>query len=216
MKFACVDGADFDGHLVNFDELSLRQKRFEREEKQALERFRGRERPHGLHEPARFQRRAARRCPPARCRNCPPPSRSRPVRACPRTSAPFRPVRAHCAEQPPEVRAHNFKEVSLGLDLEGALVEADRCLRCKKPRCIPGCPVAIDIPGFISALQRRDIRGSYRILKAANALPAVCGRVCPQESQCEATCVVGVKYPAGGDRQTGALRRRRRYRTRLG
>ncbi|MFN7993621.1 MAG: NADPH-dependent glutamate synthase [Bryobacteraceae bacterium] len=99
-------------------------------------------------------------------------------------------------EQPAAERAHNFKEVALGLDLEDALAEADRCLRCKKPRCVPGCPVAIDIPGFIAALARRDVRGSYRILKAANALPAVCGRVCPQESQCEASCVVANKYPA--------------------
>jgi len=96
--------------------------------------------------------------------------------------------------QPPEKRIHNFNEVALGLDLEGALHEAERCLRCKKPRCVPGCPVGIDIPGFIAALQHKDIRGSYQILKASNALPAVCGRVCPQESQCEATCVVGAKY----------------------
>jgi glutamate synthase (NADPH/NADH) small chain len=74
-----------------------------------------------------------------------------------------------------------------------ALAEADRCLICKKPRCVPGCPVSIDIPGFIAALARKDIRGSYRILKDANALPAVCGRVCPQEVQCEATCVIGNK-----------------------
>ncbi len=72
--------------------------------------------------------------------------------------------------------------------------KSERCLRCKKPRCVPGCPVGIDIPGFIAAIQRKDIRSAYRILKSTNALPAVCGRVCPQESQCEATCVVGVKY----------------------
>ena len=102
------------------------------------------------------------------------------------------------------------------MDLEGALAEADRCLRCKKPRCIPGCPVAIDIPGFISALARRDIRGSYRILKSANTLPAVCGRVCPQESQCEVSCVVGSKYPRGGHRPAGALCRGRRYGARMG
>ena len=103
--------------------------------------------------------------------------------------------------QPPEARVHNFEEVSLGLDLEGALHEADRCLRCKKPRCVPGCPVEIDIPGFIAALARKDIKQSYQILKASNALPAVCGRVCPQESQCEATCVVGrssSRSPSGG------------------
>jgi glutamate synthase (NADPH/NADH) small chain len=95
--------------------------------------------------------------------------------------------------QPAEERRHNFKEVALGLDLEGALHEADRCLRCKKPRCIPGCPVGIDIPGFIAAIQEKDFKRSYQILKSTNALPAVCGRVCPQETQCEATCVVGAK-----------------------
>jgi len=84
--------------------------------------------------------------------------------------------------------------VALGLDIEGALHEAERCIRCKKPRCVPGCPVGIDIPGFISALAHRDIQGSYRILKSSNALPAVCGRVCPQETQCEVTCVVGTKF----------------------
>ncbi|MCX6632765.1 MAG: FAD-dependent oxidoreductase, partial [Candidatus Solibacter sp.] len=77
---------------------------------------------------------------------------------------------------------------------DGAFHEAERCLRCKKPRCVPGCPVGIDIPGFITALARKDVELSYRILKSANALPAVCGRVCPQESQCEATCVVGLKF----------------------
>jgi glutamate synthase (NADPH/NADH) small chain len=96
--------------------------------------------------------------------------------------------------QPPEERRQNFKEVALGLDLDDAIIEADRCLRCKKPRCVPGCPVEIDIPGFISALARKDVRAAYGILKQSNALPAVCGRVCPQESQCEASCVVGNKY----------------------
>jgi glutamate synthase (NADPH/NADH) small chain len=95
--------------------------------------------------------------------------------------------------QPAGERRHNFKEVALGLDLEGALHEADRCLRCKKPRCVPGCPVGIDIPGFIAAIQERDFKRSYQILKSTNALPAVCGRVCPQETQCECTCVVGTK-----------------------
>jgi glutamate synthase (NADPH/NADH) small chain len=96
-------------------------------------------------------------------------------------------------EQRAEVRRSNFDEVNLGYSLDQALCESDRCLGCKKPRCVPGCPVGIDIPAFVTAVSRRDIRDAYRILKAANALPAVCGRVCPQESQCEATCVVGKK-----------------------
>jgi glutamate synthase (NADPH/NADH) small chain len=104
------------------------------------------------------------------------------------------PERAPMPHQPPEARVHNFEEVSLGLNSAGAFHEAERCLRCKKPRCVPGCPVEIDIPGFISALARKDIKQSYLILKNSNGLPAVCGRVCPQESQCEATCVVGLKF----------------------
>ena len=91
------------------------------------------------------------------------------------------------------MRNKNFEEVAQGYTLEMALAEADRCLQCKKPKCVPGCPVEIDIPGFISALARKDVEESYRILKSANALPAVCGRVCPQEVQCEATCIVGNK-----------------------
>jgi glutamate synthase (NADPH) small chain len=195
MKFACVDGADFDGHLVNFDELALRQKRFEREEKQALERFRS--------ESARMAAMArsggngtqALANVPCPLPELPAPEPPPPGPRLPKNIKTIAPERAHMAEQPPGVRAHNFKEVALGLTLEGALAEADRCLRCKKPRCIPGCPVAIDIPGFIAALARRDIRESYRVLKDANTLPAVCGRVCPQESQCEVACVVGNKFP---------------------
>ena len=103
------------------------------------------------------------------------------------------PERSHMPEQPAEVRAHNFLEVNLGLNLDGALHESERCLMCKKPRCVPGCPVGIDIPGFIAALSRRDLRESYRILKDANSMPAICGRVCPQETQCEVTCIVGNK-----------------------
>jgi glutamate synthase (NADPH/NADH) small chain len=95
--------------------------------------------------------------------------------------------------QPAEARVHNFDEVALGYDLASAMAEADRCIQCKKPKCIQGCPVEVDIPGFVGALARGAIEESYLILKQANALPAVCGRVCPQELQCEATCTVGKK-----------------------
>jgi glutamate synthase (NADPH/NADH) small chain len=103
------------------------------------------------------------------------------------------PHRTPMPEQPAEIRAHNFLEVNLGFSLDSAIGEANRCLGCKKPMCVPGCPVGIDIPGFVVALSKRDIKKAYRILKQSNALPAVCGRVCPQESQCEATCIVGRK-----------------------
>jgi glutamate synthase (NADPH/NADH) small chain len=189
MKFACVDGADFDGHLVAFDELSLRQKRFDREEKAALERFRAESNKLASLAPSNGHSAA----PVSLCL-LPEPEPAIPAARIPKNIRTIPPERSPMPHQPAAERVHNFKEVALGLDLAGALQEAERCLRCKKPRCVPGCPVGIDIPGFIAALQRKDIQESYRILKASNALPAVCGRVCPQESQCEATCVVGAKF----------------------
>jgi len=96
-------------------------------------------------------------------------------------------------EQPPDERRGNFLEVPYGYSSETARLEASRCLQCKKPRCVAGCPVGVDIPGFIKAIEDGDFKGSIRILKESNALPAVCGRVCPQEDQCEMLCVVGIK-----------------------
>ncbi len=98
-------------------------------------------------------------------------------------------------EQAPEVRRGNFNEVALGFTAEDALREASRCLECKneKARCVPACPVGIDIPGFIREVGCGDLRQAYAILLQANPLPAVCGRVCPQETQCEAACLVGIK-----------------------
>lgn len=94
-------------------------------------------------------------------------------------------------EQEPGERIHNFKEVVLGYTLEEAVAEANRCLQCVNQPCVAGCPVNIDIPGFILALKNRDLPKSSQILKSYNNLPAVCGRVCPQESQCEGRCTVG-------------------------
>jgi glutamate synthase (NADPH/NADH) small chain len=96
-------------------------------------------------------------------------------------------------EQDPAVRAKNFEEVALGYTEEHALAEAQRCLQCKKPCCIVGCPVEIDIPAFIQAIEDRSYRKAYDILRQDNILPAICGRVCPQETQCEAVCVVSNK-----------------------
>ena len=95
--------------------------------------------------------------------------------------------------QPAAVRAHNFKEVALGYSLEQAQLEASRCLQCKTPRCRQGCPVEVRIPEFIAQVVKGDIAEAYRILKSTNSLPAVCGRVCPQENQCEGKCILGVK-----------------------
>jgi glutamate synthase (NADPH/NADH) small chain len=98
--------------------------------------------------------------------------------------------------QDPDIRNHNFSEVSLGYTAEMAMEEADRCLNCKHKPCIAGCPVCVDIPGFIQKTKEGDFAEAYRIIKETSALPAVCGRVCPQESQCEAKCVRGKKGEA--------------------
>ena len=96
-------------------------------------------------------------------------------------------------EQAPEVRRRNFMEVPLGLTDEMAMTEAARCLQCKKPACVEGCPVSVDIPGFIKRLAEGDFSGAIERLWDKNALPAVCGRVCPQEIQCEGNCILGKK-----------------------
>jgi len=96
-------------------------------------------------------------------------------------------------EQKPEVRRRNFDEVPFGLSAELAVKEAERCLQCKKPTCMQGCPVAIDIPAFIAHIQAGEFTKAIRKIWERNALPAVCGRVCPQEIQCEGLCVLGKK-----------------------
>ena len=96
-------------------------------------------------------------------------------------------------EQEPAIRARNFEEVPLGQDPDVAILEASRCLQCKKPACVEGCPVEVDIPGFIKFIQEGDFTGAIKKIWEKNALPAVCGRVCPQEMQCEGNCIVGKK-----------------------
>ncbi len=96
-------------------------------------------------------------------------------------------------EQDPQVRRHNFSEVSLGYNLATAIAEAARCLNCKNPLCRQGCPVQIDIPAFIQEIKVGEIDKALEILKEKSSLPAVCGRVCPQEEQCEKRCILGIK-----------------------
>ena len=100
--------------------------------------------------------------------------------------------------QDPAVRAHNFDEVALGYTYEMAVNEARRCLGCKNKPCVTGCPVQIDIPAFIERVANEDMEGAYKVLSASSALPAVCGRVCPQENQCEGKCVRGIKGESVG------------------
>ena len=96
-------------------------------------------------------------------------------------------------EQDPVVRATNFGEVCLGYSLEEATLEASRCLNCKNPRCVAACPVGIQIPHFIEALKGGDVKGAADIIAQDSSLPSICGRVCPQESQCEGSCILGIK-----------------------
>lgn len=96
-------------------------------------------------------------------------------------------------EQDPALRAANFEEVCLGYDDNEAALEATRCLRCPRPRCVTACPVGLDIPGFVAALAEGDPRGAAEVIARDSSLPSVCGRVCPQENQCEGSCVLGIK-----------------------
>ncbi len=106
------------------------------------------------------------------------------IRTIPQQRTPMR-------EQPPQERVKNVAEVACGFDVEDALKEAERCLLCPEQPCVSGCPVAINIPGFIQKLGEKDFRGAYDIITKTNLLPAICGRVCPQENQCEGVCTVG-------------------------
>lgn len=101
--------------------------------------------------------------------------------------------RTDMPKQSPHIRRRNFNEVAFGYTRELAVQEARRCLQCKKPLCVEGCPVEINIPGFIRCIANEEFTGAIRVLKEKNCLPAVCGRVCPQEEQCEARCIVGKK-----------------------
>lgn len=100
--------------------------------------------------------------------------------------------------QAPEVRAHNFKEVATGYTAEIAVAEASRCLNCRNRPCVNGCPVNISIPEFISKIKENDFEGAYKIITLSSSLPAVCGRVCPQETQCESKCTLGIRFEPVG------------------
>jgi len=155
-KFVCVDGPEFDGHQVNFNELILRQKMYNREERRALWDHQCK---------LEFQAKQLKKTK----------------------------VRERMPEQDPKLRIQNFNEVALGYTRENAIREASRCLSCKKMPCVEGCPVNITIPAFIKKVKEGDFMGAIHIIKETNSLPAVCGRVCPQEIQCESKCVLGKK-----------------------
>ena len=168
-KFVCVDGPEFDGHAVDFNELLQRSGTYAKQEKAALESHSCR-----LEEPeSRLKQAVAEFKPPG--------------------SMEKTKNRIEMPKQTPERRIQNFEEVALGYTAEMAIQEAGRCLQCKKAPCIAGCPVKIEIPAFIERIREGDFIGSIQKIKEMNSLPAICGRVCPQEEQCEKVCVLAKK-----------------------
>ncbi|MDR0789896.1 MAG: bifunctional dihydroorotate dehydrogenase B NAD binding subunit/NADPH-dependent glutamate synthase [Bacteroidales bacterium] len=161
-QFTCVDGPEFDAHLIDWDEAMCRQTMY---------------RTHEIATDTNDHK----------CNLTADVEQS--VLTDKKQRVPVR-------EQKPSVRITNFAEVSFGYNEEEAVEEAARCLNCKKPLCVKDCPVAIDIPSFINKIKERDFEESFRILSESTALPAVCGRVCPQESQCEGSCILGKKGEA--------------------
>ncbi len=171
VKFCCVDGPEFDGHLVDFDSAARKLK-----------------------------------TPDARRYRIATSEGGHTCTLAPAVEAAMAEAkqRQKPQEQDPKVRAKNFDEVSHGLTERQALVEAGRCLQCKKPRCVEACPVGINIPQFILNIKEENFNQAYVTISRDSALPAVCGRVCPQENQCEGSCVMGAK---GEPIAIGALER---------
>ncbi len=171
-KFACVDGPEFDAHEVDFQELAARLKQYDASpEARRLPRYgpaHGCDRAHTDLQQAMLEAGRA---------------------AVKSIEIPRQPM----PEQPSQNRIRNFEEVPLGLTPEQAVMEARRCLQCKKPKCVEGCPVGVSIPEFIALVAEGRFAEACRTIKKDNVLPAVCGRVCPQESQCELSCVLGKK-----------------------
>ncbi len=175
-KFVCVDGPEFDGHQVDFDEMLKRMKAFSSAEYEELERYeQATNKENHSDEACTSSRNAEWR---AELRKSVKPKERMAIE------------RVVMPELEPSYRARSLKEeVNQGLSAEQALTEAKRCLDCPNPGCVTGCPVGIDIPGFIKNIERGDLAEAVATLKKYTALPAVCGRVCPQEKQCESKCL---------------------------
>ena len=177
-KFVCVDGPEFDAHAVDFDEMLSRLRSYKNEEMEAMEAYKNAARIEG-ETSAKMEYE----------NNIP----SHPNLVEPFTGTAKERVaipRVQMPELAPEIRIQSIhKEVNQGLTFEQAIMEAHRCLNCKNPTCVQGCPVNINIPSFIKTLEKGDILGAANIIKESSSLPAVCGRVCPQEKQCESKCI---------------------------
>ncbi len=179
-KFACVDGPEFDGHQVDFDTLTKRLRIYADGETEDSQKDAQAEAYQMDEEKTETFKKVEEEL--SSQQTVLKEGEKKPK--VPRQSMP---------EQKPETRAKNFKEVPYGFNIELAQKEASRCIQCKKPLCFEGCPVNIDIPAFIKLIGECDFIGAARKIKETNGLPAVCGRVCPQEDQCEKVCVIGKK-----------------------
>ena len=173
--FVCVDGPEFDGHQVDFDEMLKRMGAFKDIEREEIHKLDEKPETCEVDKQAEDGRNAPWR-----------EALRKSMKPKERTAIP----RVKMNELDPEYRSHSRKEeVNLGLNEEQALTEAKRCLDCANPSCMNGCPVGINIPGFIKNIERGEFLEAARVLKQTSALPAVCGRVCPQEKQCESQCI---------------------------
>ena len=184
-KFVCVDGPEFDAHEVDFDEMLSRLKSYKAEEAEAYEKYKTGALDEGLR--IKDERLNCLDSENSETRVTSPSSFiHHPLSNKDRVAIP----RVQMNELAPEVRIHSLREeVNQGLTFEQAVTEAHRCLNCKNPTCVEGCPVNIHIPAFIKQLEQGDVMGAAAIIKESSTLPAVCGRVCPQEKQCEAHCI---------------------------
>ena len=183
-RFVCVDGPEFDAHGVNWDEMLSRMKSYKAEETAALEEYRAHVgSPNQTNETESRENRNEVMSGVSAGQQQVEPFEGKPKDrvAIPRVQMP---------ELRPEVRVKSLhEEVNQGLTFEQAITESHRCLNCKNPTCVQGCPVNINIPGFIKTLETGDVLGAAAVIKESSSLPAVCGRVCPQEKQCESQCI---------------------------
>ena len=182
-KFVCVDGPEFDAHAVDFDEMLARLRQYTTEEKNAYENYQHHASAHNapaINEGEASHQREANNVSEANIQ------RATTLKAKERVAIP----RIKMPELAPEVRVQSlYKEVNQGLTFDQAITEAHRCLDCKTPTCVKGCPVNINIPAFIKQVEVGNIVGAAEVIQQSSTLPAVCGRVCPQEKQCEAQCI---------------------------